>query len=631
MLGASVLNFLAPAFLAGVAAAAVPVVLHLLKREPEPRIKFAAVSLLKHAPVEHTARRRLREILLLALRVAALVLLALAFARPFFPSGATAANAVTVVALDTSYSLSAPGRFERAKQLAKDAIGRVGAGDLVAIVTFADEAQIAAKPTIDRVLALSAVDEAQPSFAGTRYRAALSAATQALDGRAGSIVVVTDLQENGWDAGDRATVADNATISVVDVGPLPANLAVTSLRTLPDRIVATVRNGGNAAREARVHLTVDSRRAGDTTVLVGANQSADVAFPGAPRGTGAMITVDDPDGIQADNARYAVLGAATLPTVLIVTGSGDLSRDGFYVQQALAAGGGEGAGFQPASVSGAQLSAMNAERLAPHAAVLLLSTRGLERRGREAIAAYVHAGGGLIVAAGPEIDGDVVGDVLGEGSNLRVAVQPGASTESRALAPADIRHPVFQAFAGTAPTLGLVAFRNTARIGGNGCHTLARFTSSDPALIECPAGDGRALVVASDLDNRWNDFPLHATFVPFLHEMVRYVANTRAHTADYTVGAAGFPAVPGFVTVDSETSGAPPQRVAINVDPRESEPARLSADDFQSAVARLKPAAAPALRMEARQQEDRQHLWQYVIALLIVLLAIEGIVAGRTA
>ncbi len=97
------LTFLSPLFLAGVAAAAVPLVLHLLKREPEPRVKFAAVRLLKQAPVEHTEKHRLRELLLLALRITALVLLALAFARPFFASGAASASTgVTMIALDTS-------------------------------------------------------------------------------------------------------------------------------------------------------------------------------------------------------------------------------------------------------------------------------------------------------------------------------------------------------------------------------------------------------------------------------------------------------------------------------------------------------------------------------------------------
>src|SRR5262249_31130709 len=104
--GVLMLSFLAPLFLAGAAAAAVPIVLHLLKREPEPRVQFAAVKLLKQAPVEHTQTRRLRELILLAIRVAAIVLLAAAFARPFLASGAAIGSAgVTIVALDTSYSM----------------------------------------------------------------------------------------------------------------------------------------------------------------------------------------------------------------------------------------------------------------------------------------------------------------------------------------------------------------------------------------------------------------------------------------------------------------------------------------------------------------------------------------------
>src|SRR3979490_942110 len=128
------LSFLSPLFLAGAPPGAFPLVRHLLRREPEPRVLFAAVKLLRHAPVEHSEKRRLRELLLLALRIAALVLLALAFARPFFPSS-TAATAA-------SGSLSAPGQFARARRLAKDSIARTPAGDLVGVLTFADVADL---------------------------------------------------------------------------------------------------------------------------------------------------------------------------------------------------------------------------------------------------------------------------------------------------------------------------------------------------------------------------------------------------------------------------------------------------------------------------------------------------------
>jgi hypothetical protein len=284
------------------------------------------------------------------------------------------------------------------------------------------------------------------------------------------------------------------------------------------------------------------------------------------------------------------------------------------------------------NVSGGQLSGWSDDRLAPHAAVLLLSTRGLERRGREALAAYARSGGGILIAAGPDIDGDVVADVLGTASTLSV-VTAGAKPQSRALAPVDVRHPVFQPFAGDAGPLGLATFHTVARVGGSACQTLARFTTGEAALVECPAGDGRAIVFASDVENRWNDFPLHATFVPFLHEIVRYLASARAHASEYIVGdaPAGAPHTPGVVDIKDTTRPDAVRHIAVNVDPAEADPARISAEEFQSAVTRLKEVGGTTARVEANQQEDRQHLWQYALALMALLLVVEGMLAARTA
>jgi hypothetical protein len=267
--------------------------------------------------------------------------------------------------------------------------------------------------------------------------------------------------------------------------------------------------------------------------------------------------------------------------------------------------------------------------MAAESAVILLSTRGLERRGRQALAAYAQAGGGIIIAAGPDIDGAVVADVLGDGATLHVAALPDARPQLRMLAPADVRHPIFQPFGASAATLGLVRFQNLARIGGTSCQTLATFTSGEPAVLDCPAGEGRAVIVASDFNNRWNDFPLHPTFVPFVHEAVRYVSSGRAHDDEYMIGdaPAGLPRTPGIATLGS---GAETRRVAINVDPREGDPARISPAEFQAAVARLKDVGATEARVEAAQQEDRQHLWLYALMLMLGVLAVEGAVASRT-
>ena len=92
-------------------------------------VPFGTVRFLRRAPVEHARRRRLREWLLLALRTLALVLLALSFARPYLvDTRAAQAGPVTVIAVDTSYSVSAPQQVERARALARRALERCRVG-----------------------------------------------------------------------------------------------------------------------------------------------------------------------------------------------------------------------------------------------------------------------------------------------------------------------------------------------------------------------------------------------------------------------------------------------------------------------------------------------------------------------
>jgi hypothetical protein len=285
-----------------------------------------------------------------------------------------------------------------------------------------------------------------------------------------------------------------------------------------------------------------------------------------------------------------------------------------------------------AGIAAGQLGSWPIERVSEYTAVFLLSTRGLDRRGRELLVSYAAAGGGLLMAVGPDVDGDVAADVAGTNVRLRVvAPEDRGNGESQSLAPADVRHPIFQPFAPAAGSFGLVRFTRAARLSASGCQTLAKFTSGEAAVIDCGVGDGRVVVIASDLNNRWNDFPLHAAFVPFLHETARYLSNTRVNSGEYLVGEVppGVTAVPGISTFPA-TATARPHRVAVNVDPAESEPARLSVDEFEAAIARLKEAGVAEARNVEVSRESSQHLWQYALAAMMVALAVEGVVARRT-
>jgi hypothetical protein len=630
--------FLSPLFLFGALAAAVPIVLHLLKRDPETRIRFSAVHLLRHAPVEHSSRRRLRELLLLALRVAALLLLAFAFARPFFASNLATSGTTTVIALDTSLSMSAPGQFEKARELAKQAVADAN-GALVAVVTFSDGAQVASQPSADRAAASAAIDAARPGAGGTRFRAALNAGVDLLRGRPGKVVVVTDLQETGWDAGDRVTVPDAVDVEVADVGAPPDNLAITAARAAGDRILVTVRNAGSAPASAHLRLNVHdsteaasaTRVAEETTLPVGAGQTASASFA-VPKGQWASVNVDDPRGAAADNARFVVLDTASRPTVLVVTTSGDLARDAFYLEQAMVAAGADARAYGVEGVAAGELASWQQTRLDEHTAIVLLSTRALEHHGRELLTRYVKKGGGMIVAAGPDVDGDVLQEVLA-GPRISVvnpgAAAPGART-ARTWGALDVRHPVVRAFGAAGGALGLVQFQRVSVIRTDDCPVLARFTTGETALVDCASGEGHALVLASDLDNRGNDFPLHATYVPFLHEAMRYLTGGEERTAEYYVAdvPAGIPPQPG---VAAAPGGPSSKLVAVNVDPAETDPGRLTTDEFKGAVTTAGAGAQAGARLQAGETEERQHIWQYVLALMLAMMMIESLVAARVA
>src|SRR5437667_2646469 len=104
------MSFLAPAFLLGLAALAIPVFIHLMQRERKRVIEFPSLMFVRRIPYQSVRRRRIRHWALLLMRAAAIALIVAAFARPFLPRTA-AANAVTggarevVILLDQSASM----------------------------------------------------------------------------------------------------------------------------------------------------------------------------------------------------------------------------------------------------------------------------------------------------------------------------------------------------------------------------------------------------------------------------------------------------------------------------------------------------------------------------------------------
>ena len=146
-----------PLFLVGLLAVGVPVLIHLQRRHQSRTLVFPSLMFLERIQIPSRSRRRIRNWLLLALRSLALILLTLAFARPWLSGAAAGAAAggegkVVVVLLDNSFSMGYEDRWPKALAYARDVVGSLGAADEAAVVLFSDTATVIAETTADPAL-----------------------------------------------------------------------------------------------------------------------------------------------------------------------------------------------------------------------------------------------------------------------------------------------------------------------------------------------------------------------------------------------------------------------------------------------------------------------------------------------
>jgi hypothetical protein len=624
------LSFLTPLYLLGALAIALPIALHLFRRRTDVVVEFPAVRLLATSPVEQQRRKRLRELILLALRISALVLLAAAFARPYFAGRLLAADAaVTVIAVDRSFSLSAPGVFDRVRTLATEAMDETPSTHALALVAFDEAADIVVAPTTDRGSIAAAIAALAPGNNGTQYGAALARIGEVLGARAGDVAIVTDLQQAGWRGTPRGGLPDDVQVRIKRVDAPVRNIAVTTAGRRGARMEATVQNFGLEPRTTEVVLTVDGVEKARSTITVAAQAVLPVTFDAAvPAAGAASVSVQDDGGVPADDVRYVVLDPAGATRILVIVSDPTSTGGGLYVERALGAAE-QGRAFTVTVLDGRSVSKWTREQLNREHALILLGTRTLDRHGRELVAAYLADGGSALVTAGPDVDVPALATLLGGPPAVATDAQE-LGNDGATLVLEDTRHPILRPFATPGAALGDVPFQQYRGIDEGGRRVLARFTGGPAAFVEQPRGGGRLLLFASDLDNRWNRFPLSPAFVPFIVETARYL--TEAHRQPQTwvlpVVPAGVAPTPGVHAVP-DSANETGRRVAVNVNSEESNPAPISQEEFLAAIPRVPRTTQPDVAAEARKTEDDQRLWQWGLFAMFLALAGEGMVARR--
>ena len=674
------MSFLNPFFLLGLAALAAPVLVHLVRRTRARRVEFPALYFVRQVPQRTIRRRTLRDLLLLALRCLALLLVVFAFTRPYFSSVGKAAESEgtrsTVILLDASLSMRRAGLFEEAKRRAEALIGEAPEGERVALLSFGEGYEVVSSFTADRLALRSALAGLSAGFEATDYEQALRGAEamfrESKAGGAKRVLVLSDFQATGWDAG-RATfrLSPEVRLALIDVAGAPeGNVAVTNVEArgavygqkYTDKLAVHVANFND---EERGPITLDFQINEQTVekreLTLAPREQKVIEFTDFNLGEGTnrcAVRLRSED-FAPDNDFYFTLRREVQAKALIIDGSAR-GGDSFYLQSALAAGGDLPFTFDVRGAGGVSPDAINT-----HSLVILNDAGAAPGALSESVERFVESGGRLVIAAGPHTRAESFNRAFGRvaPATLVEAVQLQRG-ESVAMTAVKSSHPVFEVFneGGRLPAARVYGYQRAEP--REGASVLASFEDGSPALIESGAGAGRVLMYTSTLGMAWSDLPLSPVYLPLVQQMVRYLGEREvsawqrlgqafvvAKGAEGTLPAVDAPSgarlKPGGVSKDGEMLltgrepgfyrlrySAGPDFVAVNVDGREGDFAKLNQEEFLAAFTGGDPAASRAAETAERESgeeiEARQRAWWPLLLAALLLLAAESVLARRT-
>lgn len=640
------MNFLNPLFLAGLAAALLPVIIHLINRRKALRRPFPALDFLVKSQKKLARSLKVRQWLLLAARIAALTLLPLAMARPYLMGEGEDAQSerlpqAVVFVVDDSASMSwGDGEaWRRAQQAVAERVGELRPWDKAALV-FASRQPEGSKGGEDgSIPALTdsmgditqALDEHKPSQRATDLIGGLRAGWEILSGvevPRERIILVTDRQRAGLDPREVPPEGFGVPIEVLDVradaGDDAPNLAVVDATYLqkaagpkPEfEIEAIVQNfGAQDAKGVELRLSLDGEQLGSALLDVPAGKTARKTFSHRFERKGLhradLTLAPGTDKLAADDTFHLPIHLAQKVRVLLVNGDPRLvayQDETFYLDRALNPGSESASAILTESVAVEGLASV---KLEDFDVVMLLNVEKVPVATVGALRRFVEAGGGLLFTAGDKVEPDaynaLFGDLLPKPvrtyKRLTTRDDPDAPVKVARFGQLDHTHPIFKVFhlpggerIQSVPVYGYVLLEPTPDAASR---IIASWSDGAPALVEKRVGEGRTAFFTTTVDRDWTDFPIRTAFLPVTRRLAQHLARRGTSEGDqrWVVGQPVTPDLPEGEEDRYELQGPTGQRIVLAADSTQAQaPKRFVptvAGHYQVSKASADPNAPP--------------------------------------
>ena len=647
------MGLLAPLFLLGVFAVALPIWLHRLQAQSSDRKAFSSAMLLETAKQQVHVKKELKYLLLLAARILLLVLMVFAFAKPFLtvPPNAiiSTASGTHLVLVDTSVSMDRAGVFSQVQAEASRAIDGAPADALIQLLSADSSMRVVTALTNDKSTSRSALGSLSASALRLDYGEVMSAVERLADSLPPPVTLhfVSDFQASAMPV--RFSDVVPAGIAgfephVVGTGE-PFNWSVDFLRDNSDGIDVGLSGFGDRERIANVDLllnnvVVDSRGLSQTGPHVLHFDAPDYE-DGENR---VVLRINTDDDLRADNNRYHVVDNDPPATIPLLTLNAD-SLPVTYLSAAL-----ESAGDY--RVEPMIIGEFDPRVLSRYRWVVIDEIGFIDQQLEQALTEFLENGGNLLAFAGDRAASLESLPVTGHRQSA-TSVRPQAG-EFLAIGQMDVRHPVLS---GTEGWQSVNVSRSLSLDVPDGDEVLIRLENNEPFLIEKRVGQGRILLMPASLDNRWNDLPVRPVFVSFIIESARYLSGVNQIPKTYIAGATLPLALTGNSSgqvVDPDGNSVlsladttreqqirlnkpgfyevyTPQGetvVAANVDPLESDLRKVSQevlDRWQDATGGQPLAGAGSFNAE---EAETVELWHWVLFLLALVVIAESILGN---
>jgi len=585
------MSLLYPLFLAGIAAVALPILLHMIRRHTRDRVAFSSLMFLRPTLPRFRSRSRLEHVLLLVLRCLVLCLLAFAFARPFLarPVATNAAgrlNRRVVLLIDTSASMRRAGLWTRALDEAKAVLSDAGPADGLCVMSFDQGARTLVGfeqwrtmdpgqrvPVTTREMARLA-----PGWAATDLGQALVAAAEAIedeeidDGTQAQrrIVLVSDLQQGSkldallayeWpqrmELVVKAIPCEGPTNASLQLVANRDSLAPSQENDLPDIRVtnspdatndhfqlrwaagAPVRQGGSSSEpQGQDGLATQGRDALATAsrvmeVYVAAGHSTVVQAPARPNEPASATLVLTGDDQDFDNTLY-VLPEPPRQVNVLYLGDDDPNDTGgmlYYLRQVF----GTGRALACRVVARPGDAALDPAQV--ETAHLIVVADPSARQSRATLRRYLEAGRPILLVMK---SAEAAAALSGLAGADRIESQEAEVARYAMLGRLEFDHPLLQPFSdprfGDFTRIHFWRYRRLNAADCPGARVLARFDNDDPAWLEIPVGRGTLLVWTSGWQPADSDLALSSKFVPLLYGVLEYGGTLTERQSQYFVG-----------------------------------------------------------------------------------------------